>query len=311
MNLQTRHMRYFVAVAEELNFHRAADRLHMSQPALWRQIRDLEITLGATLLNRDPRGISLTASGAAFLEDCGDILERMEHSCQRARRIANGQGGTLNIAFNEIAGRRAELPRFLHAFRRSFPGVDLQLHVQMSQAQVDALRSGEVDAGFLFRQRSDRSEFQSCRIAEDGYALAMPRGHPLARTPTLMLADLAGTPLIMPNPRSNGAVHDRVQSAFRKAGVSPKVSQYADNENTIVNLVSAGIGLAFLNTSFRPSERNGVVLRPLDDLCMSVDLELAWKATNSNPALARFVELVGSLAGDLELMASLMETGMG
>lgn len=311
MKLLTRHMRYFVAVAEELNFHRAADRLNMTQPALWRQIRDLEAGLGATLLHRDGRAISLTAAGVAFLEDCGDILERMERTCQRVRGIADGQTGTLNIAFNEIAGRREELPRFLRAFGDAFPGVSIQLQVLMSQSQVEALRGGSVDAGFLFRRRGDRSDFRTCRIAEDDYAVALPRDHPLARKPALVLADLAGEPLIMPNPRTNGAVHDRFQSAFRKVGVAPLISQFADNENAIINLVSAGMGLAFLNISCRLGEGRGVVLRPIPDLSMPLDLELAWMATNPNPALANFVSLVVSLVGDHEQMVEMMETGMG
>lgn len=140
--LQTRHFRYFLAVAEELNFHRAAERLNLSQPALWRQIRDLEAEMGTPLLEREPRGISLTRAGAAFLEDCRDILERVENARLRARRIAQGELGTLHIGFNEIAGRRPEMPRFLQAFRRAFPEVSLQLHFLMSQLQVDALRGG-------------------------------------------------------------------------------------------------------------------------------------------------------------------------
>ncbi|ACM04188.1 LysR substrate-binding domain-containing protein [Cereibacter sphaeroides] len=294
--LQTRHFRYFLAVAEELNFHRAAERLNLSQPALWRQIRDLEAEMGTPLLEREPRGISLTRAGAAFLEDCRDILERVENARLRARRIVQGELGTLHIGFNEIAGRRPEMPRFLQAFRRAFPEVSLQLHFLMSQLQVDALRGGSLDAGFLLRPRGERSDFQTLRIGEDDYALALPRDHPLTRREGIRLTDLSDQALILPNPRNNAVIYDRLMTRLRDAGVSARIAQFADNENTIMNLVDAGMGLAFLNLSFRPPEASGVVLRPLADLTMPVDLELVWRGANANPALAHLVELVRTQA---------------
>lgn len=309
--LQTRHLRYFVAVAEELNFHRAAERLHLSQPALWRQIRDLEVEVGTALLERDPRGIGLTRAGVAFLHDCRDLLERMEEAGLRARRIAQGQVGMLHIGFNEIAGRRRELPRFLQAFRRAYPEVSLQLHFLMSQLQIDALRAGDLDAGFLLRHRDERTEFQTVRVGRDDFVLALPRDHVLARKPNLSLADLSNETLIMPNPRNNAVTHDRLVTALRDAGTMPRIAQFADNENTIMNLVDAGMGLAFLNTTVRPADQQAIVLRPLADLSMPVDLELVWRASNTNPALIQFVSMVEKLSGDNEQVEALIETGMG
>lgn len=309
--LQTRHLRYFIAVAEELNFHRAAERLHISQPALWRQIRDLEQEIDVRLLERLPRGVSLTPAGVAFLEECRDLVERMEQAAVTARRIAQGQVGTLHIAFNEIAARRRELPRFLKAFRAEHPQVSLQLHALMSQQQILSLRAGDIDAGFLFRPVGERTDFQHLRIGQDDFVLALPREHQLARRPSLKLLDLVGQPLILPNPRYNGSAHDRLLVAFRKAGLVPTIAQYVDNENTVLNLVAAGMGLAFLNSSFRPSEARGALLRPVADLSLPVDLELVWNADNTNPALQHFVRLVEGLIGDEDQVAMLIETGMG
>jgi len=309
--LQSRHIRYFVAVAEELNFHRAAERLHISQPALWRQMRDLEQEVGAALLDRMPRGIRLTLAGAAFLDECRDLLERMDGACALARRIARGQTGALHIAFNEIAARRRELPRFLQAFRTEYPEVALHLHVLMSQRQIESLRGGSVDAGFLFRHGNECNEFRRFRIGQDDLLLAMPREHPLARRPSLRLADLEHEPLILPNPRVNALTHERLHAAFRAAGLVPQVAQSADNEATLLNLVSAGMGLAFLNASMRGTEARGVVLRPLQDLSVPVDLSLAWRPDNENPALPHFVALVERLSGDEDQVAMLLETGMG
>ncbi len=310
MMLQTRHMRYFVAVAEELNFHRAAERLHVSQPALWRQIRDVEASIGVMLLVRDPRGISLTLAGESFLNDCRDLLERMEAARLRTQRVAQGQIGTLHLAFNEIAARRSEVPRFLQAFRAAHPEINLQLQVLMSKKQIEGLRSGELDAGFLFRHAGERADFQNILIGQDNFALAMPRDHELARKPSLSLCDLEGVPLIMPNPRTNGITYERLTAAFRSAGLTPLVAQFADNENALLNLVTAGMGLTFLNTSLRPSETRGVVLRPLTDLSMPIHLELVWRNTNHNPALVHFVALVDRLAGEMDQIDQMLESGM-
>ena len=308
--LQTRQIRYFIAVAEELNFHRAAARVHISQPALWRQIRDLETELAVQLLERMPRGIRLTLAGETFLEACRDLVERMDAACARTRQVAQGKVGTLQIAFNEIAARRRELPRFLQAFRTAHPDINLQLHVMMSQQQISALRDDRIDAGFMFRHLKERDDFQHFRIGQDDYVLALPREHPLVARPSLRLTDLAAEPLIMPNPRYNGTTHERLLGAFRAAGVTPRIAQYADNENTLLNLVAAGMGLAFLNSSFRPAEARGAVLRPLEDLSLPVDLTLAWRDDNQNPALSRFIELVQRLSGDEDQVALLLETGM-
>ena len=308
--LQTRHLRYFVAVAEELNFHRAAERLHLSQPALWRQIRDLELEIGTALLVRDPRGIGLTPAGAAFLEDCRDLLERIEGARLRARRVAQGQVGMLHIGFNEIAGRRREMPRILQAFRQAHPMISLQLHFLMSQMQTDALRSGELDAGFLLRHKGEKTEFQTIRVGTDDYVLAMPKDHPLVRKPTLSLADLASEALIMPNPRNNSVAYGRLVNALQAARVSPQVAQFADNENTIMNLVDAGMGLAILNTTVRPADQQAIALRPLADLSMPVDLELVWREGNDNPALTHFIALAERFAGDEARVEAMIETGM-
>lgn len=311
MMLQTRHMRYFVAVAEELNFHRAAERLNVSQPALWRQIRDVEASMGVTLLARDPRGIGLTLAGKSFLNDCRDLLERIEAAGMRTQRVAQGQIGTLHIAFNEIAARRSEVPRFLQAFRAAHREINLQLHVLMSQKQIDGLRTGELDAGFLFRHSGERADFQNILIGRDNFVVAMPGDHELVRKPSLSLCDLKGMPLIMPNPRTNAITYERLTAAFRSAGLNPLIAQFADNENALLNLVAAGMGLTFLNTSLRPSETRGVVLRPLTDLSLPIHLELVWQNTNHNPALNHFVGLVDKLAGELDQIDQMLEAGMG
>jgi DNA-binding transcriptional LysR family regulator len=311
MMLQTRQLRYFVAVAEELNFHRAGERLHITQPALWRQIRDLEQEIGVALLNRQPRGIELTEAGRSFLEDCRDILERMEAARLQAQRVATGQVGTLHIGFNEIVGRRREFPKFLKEFRKAYPGINLQLHIMMSQRQVDALRNAEIDAGFVFRHVSERSDFEAMIFGKDDFVLALPREHELSRASSLKLSDLEGQPLIMPNPRNNATAHEKLVAALRKVGITPHVAQFSDNENTLLNLVSAGAGLAFVNSSCRVPDGQGVTLRAVADLSLPVALEMTWLRSNQNPALSRLVDVVDRLRGDADQVEEMRETGMG
>ncbi len=309
--LQTRHIRYFLAVGEELNFHRAAERLHVSQPALWRQIRDLEDEVGVKLLERMPRGISLTPAGETFLEECRDLLNHMETSCARARRVAQGLVGTLHIACNDVASRRRELPRFLKAFREAHPEISIQLHGLMSQQQVTALRNGSIDAGFLCRYVGERTEFEYLRIGQDNFVLAIPRDHPLTRRTSIRLADLAGEPLILPNPSYNSAIYDRLLDSFHKGGLVPQITQHADTEATVLNMVTARMGLAFLTSSFRTTVISGAVLRPISDLSIPVDMDMVWRKENDNPALRHFIEFVEALSGETDHEDLMLESDMG
>nr|WP_282188692.1 LysR family substrate-binding domain-containing protein [Brucella tritici] len=234
----------------------------------------------------------------------------MEQARLRARRIAQGEVGTLHVGFNEIAGRRREMPRFLQAFRNAYPEISLQLHFMMSQLQIDALRKGDLDAGFVLRHRGERTEFRTIRVGEDNFVIALPSDSRLAHRTEITLADLDGQSIIMPNPRNNAVTHERLTNMLREAGVSLQVTQFADNENTIMNLVDAGMGLAFLNRSICPGKDQGIILRPLAEFSLPVDLELVWRDSITNPALTLFVNLVRRMAGDADLADSLMETGM-
>lgn len=296
--LQTRHFRYFVAVAEELNFHRAAERMHVSQPALWRQIRDLEAEVGTELLLRDPRGIKLTPAGAAFLKSAHDILERIENAKQHARRVSLGEVGHLDLAINEIAGRRPEVPLILQAFRKAHPEITLQLHFLMSQMQIDGLRAGTLDGGFLLRHESERSDFQTVTLGHDTFSVALPREHRLISHDMIRLQDLKGETLIMPNPRNNTLSYTRITALLHNAGVDPQIAQFADNENTIMNLVAAGMGLAFLNTSLEPEPSRQIVLRRVVDLDLRLVMEFAWPRGNSNPALPFFIAAAQQVLSD-------------
>jgi DNA-binding transcriptional LysR family regulator len=296
--IELRHFRYFVAVGEELNFHRAAERVRVSQPALWRQIRDLELDLGVKLLDRQPRGIKLTPAGQAMLQDCVKILERVGEARARVLRVAQGQVGELRIAFNEIAARNRALPRFFHAFRSRFPEIELQLNLMMSEQQFLALERNEIDAGFLFNRPREDTRLGFHIIARDDHALALPRTHRLASAPRIGLLDLVDEPLIFPSQALNRIHHARLMAACLAGGLAPRVAQRADNEHTLLNMVSTGMGVAFVNASCRTRDYDEVVLRSIDGFSIPVELDLVWRQDRMSSTLARFVELVAGMGGE-------------
>ena len=290
--MELRHLRYFLAVAEDENIHRAAARLHVAQPALSRQIRALEQTVGVDLFERLPRGIRLSAPGRAFLEDVRRILDEVARAQERARRVAQGQVGTVRIGFNEIAARQPYLPGFFQAARTRFPDLDMKPTLLASQTQIDALHTDQIDAGFLFHRPDDDDALQAIPVDNDDYAIALPHTHRLAAKRRLMLADLRHEPFIMMSSQSNRVLYARLMAACAAGGLVPRQVSEANNEYAIVNLVAAGVGLAFLNRSFGAHPLPGVVLREPQDLSLPVRLELVWRRDDRSPALARFVETV-------------------
>lgn len=296
--LHPRVFTYFRAVAEELNFHRAAERVHITQPALWRQIRDLERELGVELLARHPRGVSLTPAGEVFLADTIDIIARIDLAKHRALQAAKGQLGVLRIGFNEFAGRNSSLTQYFKNFRAQAPGVDLELHVMMSQRQIEALENGEIDAGFLFNRPPANPRFGSHGISRDTHVLALPRDHALVKRHKIRLSDLTGEPIILPSPTIDRAMHSLLLNACLAGGLSPRVAQHADNEHTLINMVATGMGVALV-TSSCPYLHGGVVLRVLEDLVVPIHLELVWLLENESPALRAFLRLVRENPADL------------
>lgn len=293
-----RRLRYFVTVAEELNFQKASDRLNITQPALWRQIRELEREIDVRLFTREPTGIGLTEAGRGYLEDVRRVMAALDEARSRAQRVEGGQVGVLHIAFNEIAARARCLPRYFHAFRTRFPAIELQLSVMMSQRQVEALERREIDAGFLFHRPAEPG-LDHRPILGDDHIVALPRDHRLAGAARIRLADLADEPLIMPSPLLNRALHGRLMSACLAGGLVPHVIQHADNENTLLNMVAAGMGAAFVNASCRARNTRDLAFREIENFSVPVRLDLVWRRDNASAPLAHFIELV-SAAGPEE-----------
>ena len=294
--MELRHLRYFVTVAEELHFGRAAEKLHISQPPLSMQIRSLEEELGVTLLHRNQRHVSLTQAGHAFLQEARQILARLEQAVLMTRRAGRGEIGELAIGFISVADYNV-LPVVLREFRQRFPLVNLTLRESTTDAQIRDLLGGRIDVGFVLPP-IDEPALQSVCIVREPLIAALPDRHPLAQRPgKLALGKLKDAPFILfPRPMAPG-LYDDVVSFCRAAGFSPRVEQEAIQMQTIVSLVSAELGVALIPASLTNLRRTGVTYKSLREASPLTEIHLAWRRGDELPALRVFVDLALQAAG--------------
>jgi DNA-binding transcriptional LysR family regulator len=288
--MELRHLRYFVAVGDEQHYGRASRRLRVAQPALSRQIQDLEEEVGFKLFDRLPRGVKLSAAGKLFLEDARRILQAVSEATVRASRVARGQSGTLRVGFAENASWRGVVPDSFRRFREQQPDVDLQLQPAPSLEQLDAIRSGRLDAGFLnFMPQAD-AELDQLTVAVHPVELAVPKRHPLTKLKRLRLRDLTDAAFIWFPRRAGPAFYDHMMDACYRGGLkSPHIVQEGLNEATILSLVSTGLGVGWVLGSARWRCPETVAILPVVDLNVPLRLSLAWRRDNTSPLLARFI----------------------
>jgi DNA-binding transcriptional LysR family regulator len=294
MNLpDLRLLRYFVAVAEELHFGRAAARLHMAQPGLSQQIKALERLLGVELLERTSRQVRLTAAGGALLAESRRLLAETERAVDRVRRTGRGEIGRVTIAAIGSATYDV-VPRLLRAQRKRLPDVEVVLREMSTPAQVQALRGGEVDVGFL-RLPADTAGLLAHTVREDRMALMLPDAHPLARKSRIRVRDLAREPLILfpAAPRPSWA--DTVVAACREAGFEPIVAQEAMESATVVSFVAAGVGVALVPEGLKVLARPGVAFRLLAPPAPVTRLAAVYRTGELPPTVESFLGLVREL----------------
>lgn len=280
MSLQITQIRCFVAVATELHFAKAAALLHMTQPPLTRQIQMLEQALGVTLFERNRRTVRLTASGRAFLPEAHDILRRITMAELAARRAAEGGEGTVNLGF--IPAASCFLPMVITATKARFPNVDLVLKEMQSLDQLEALSADKIDLG-LIRPISQRPEVLSECVLTEPFVLAIPAGHPLASQDSVELRDLDGEPFIMYSPAEGRYSYEMLAGPFRAASCAPRYVQYINRSESMLYLVSAGMGLAIVPISAVREHFRDVVYQSLDLGGAHAQLHLAWRAGGQNP----------------------------
>jgi len=295
MNLELRQLRYFVTVAEELHFGRAAGRLHMTQPPLSQAIAALEDGLGTALFLRNRRTVALTPAGSALLPEARRILSEAALLPDLARRAASGEAGRLALAFITSADYSV-LPPFLRRYSERYPGVQLVLQEATSDVQVDELLRGRIDAGLLIPPLPERTraELDYMKVLDEPLILCAPAGL-LRKKGPVALRNLPPLPLIIFPREISPALHDAILSCFRAAGITPAIGQQAIQMQTIVSLVSAGMGLALVPQSVSNLMRPGVEYRALADATPLVETGIAWRRDNPSPVLKGFLELLRTI----------------
>ncbi|RQR57509.1 LysR family transcriptional regulator [Burkholderia sp. Bp9002] len=294
-----RQWRYFVTVAEERHFGRAATRLSMTQPPLSQAIRALEDALGVALFARTKRSVALTAVGAALLPDVRKLLEAADALPPLARSLARGETGSLALAFVSTADYGL-LPSLLHAFGARYPRVRLQLAEATSDVQIEELVAGRIDAGLIIPPVPPRhaAELSYLPVVREPLVLAMPAtASPDAPDDVpVRLADVAALPLVIFPRRLAPGFYDIITGCYGAAGETPRIGQEAIQMQTIVSLVSAGMGVALVPQSLRNLRRTGVVYRPLAGGAPVVETGLVWRTGDVSPVLAGFIDIVRAQA---------------
>lgn len=294
--MELRHLRYFRAVAEELHFGRAAEKLHIAQPPLSQQIRQLERELGLSLFTRSTRRVDLTAAGAAYLKRAIAILDAVDDAGQQARRVAHGMEGQLTIGCVGSA-TYSLLPRLVRAMRDALPHVELSIRGEMlAPDQLTALLSGDIDIALL-RPPVDHVDIRSETLRRDRLIVALPAEHPLAGRDALTVGDLQDEDFIAHAGQGRSVMSGLLAAVCADAGFAPRIRHEVSETSTLVTLVAAGLGLAVVPAPTADLDIAGVVYRPLDPASLGVDLVAAHLGDAPTPAIERALAVLRDITG--------------
>ncbi|WFF42081.1 LysR family transcriptional regulator [Salinicola endophyticus] len=289
-----KQLRYFMAVVEEGTISAAAASLPLAQPALTRQLQLLEESVGAPLLRRSRRGVTLTAAGEAFHRDVGRLLSQFEQAKCNARRVSEGQMGQLRLGVTVMHLWVPRITQLLNDFRHQYPAVTLKVVSLLSGPQIEALRHDQLDAGILFFPPEDDPGLCYHPLYEDRLVLVARAGSRLAQHPPRRLAALNGEDFIWFDRSATPTYHDRLIHAFQRAGFTPHVVQEGTDNATMLCLVAAGMGCTILPEMTMAGAPAGVVSHPLEDLDMALPLTLVWRRDASLPAVHRLIDVAES-----------------
>ncbi len=294
--IETRLLRQFIAVAEELHFHKAALRLHMAQPPLSQAISRLEEKLGFSLFLRNKRAVKLTAAGAAFLETAYRTLKELEQGIEYARNVSQGISGKLTITAISIAYYESLLST-LKKFREVYPNVRLTIREMPSASQAKALMAGEADVGFMRKLPVSSDTLESRLILSEQIVMALPANHPCARQSAVELRDFADADFVFTPQALGSGYHGQLIALCESAGFHPRIVQEAAQIHTLVGLVACGFGVALVPESIAYSTlRDRVQFRPIRPIkgqpTPTMGLYMNWNTENTSPALGSFIAML-------------------
>lgn len=304
--MELRHLRYFVAVAEEQNFSQAAERLRMSQPPLSKQIKQFEKELGVKLFDRKGRGVQLTEVGRLFLEEARRILAQVDQSVDMVRQAGDGRIGRLTVGFLPSAAHSV-LPTVLREFRERFPGVKLSLQETNPDKLVQRLHDKQINVSFLYLPLNEAT-LDVKPIMREPLVVALPEAHPLAAKTQVAMHEIADEPFILPPQHEVPGCYGQIMEACRRAGFLPKaVQEDVWLMQTIVGLVAGGIGVALVPASLRNLHRTGVVYKDIKDLSPTVEMGVVWRRDDASAVLRAFLEVVEEIYDQEEGEAEVAE----
>jgi DNA-binding transcriptional LysR family regulator len=291
--MELRHLKYFVAVAEELHFGRAAARVGIAQPPLSQQIKTLEEEAGVTLLFRTKRRVELTAAGAAFLIEARAALAHAGQAVVVAQRAASGQSGHISVGFvsSAVCGKMSSI--FI-TMRKRFPDVSLELHDMTSEEQVEAMKEGKLDVGLVRPPVASAQTLSMEIVWREPLVAVLPKGHRLAREKEVAIQNLAEEPFLIVPRRMGPGFFDQIMGLCLRAGFAARVVQEARTVQTIVSLVASGMGISLVPESLQNLRRTGVVYRRLALPGATTDLAVMWRNENTPPVVAAFLNIVRS-----------------
>lgn len=294
--MELRHLRYFITVAQELNFTRAAERLHIAQPPLSQQIQALETELGLQLFDRKKRPLELTVAGQVFLEEACLVIAQVERAIALTQRANRGEIGRLTLGVNSAIANSL-LPDILRTFRDRFPDVKLVLRELTSFQQIQDLGDRRIDVGFdsLPNPYKNEAELTFMPILEEPLVIALPENHPLAAQSKIPLEALADEPFILPSPELV-PFYTEIFDLCQQAGFSPKVVQEATWTIAVLSLVAGGVGVAILRANVQNLQRTGVVYRPILGQNLTRQLAVVWRRDDSSVILREFLKVIQDIS---------------
>ena len=295
--MELRHLRYFLVVGEVLNFTKAAARLRVAQPALSRQIQDLEDEIGVALLRRSPRGVTLTAEGKLFLQEVCDVLKRVDESVEKTRALARGEYGELHIGYIPIPTAEI-LPRTLEAFRKAVPSVKLVLHDLSTDELIGGLRNGTLELAIMVQPIGEQTagiEFETLRSY--AWCVALSRAHPFARLKSIPLEKVAGERLVILSRKSYAEYYRILERIFDPVSAKPRVAMECDSESSLFMEVEAGRAITVVTTIAKLAAGKRLVYRPLTGTTEIQFVGIA-RATKGDvtPAGEKFCEILRQIS---------------
>jgi len=289
--MDLRQLRYFVTLAEELHFARAANRMGIAQPSLSTQIQALEASLGAKLLTRGPRAASLTPAGEVFLEEARLTLAQADRALAVGRRAGRGELGTLKVGL-ALGSTLSGVPSIIMAqYRKNYPQIELQVSFLSPNRQIDGLRNGALDVGFLLPPSATPEGLKFMNLYSESYMVALVAGHPLAAKSSLEAADFADECFLVMHPENSNVIYESTQQFAKHGGFTPRITRIERDLMALLSLVGAGFGVLLVSTSVSRIAMPNVVYRPLRGFPASISIAAASRRTETGKPVRSFLKV--------------------